>query len=119
MKYFVYIIVAFLLILSWSITGYVLQHKGINITNTYHQYKYQNQQQAQLMFGLVASTNVGRIKRIFYTIEEIESKGIKGKTKFEKINNFLNTLSPEESFFAIISKSETMVSVPIIEEDVN
>lgn len=120
MKKLAYILAVFLFILSWCITGFVLYSDGIRITNTYHQ--YQNQQQAQLMFGLSSTTsigNVGRVKRTLYTIETIERKGIKGKTDFEKIHNFLITLSPEQSIFAIISQSEKMVSVPVIEDENN
>jgi len=120
MKIFAYVLLIFLFILSWSITGFVVYYDGIHVTNTYHQ--YQNQQQAQLIFGLSSTTsigNIGRVKRLLYTIETIESKGIKGKTDFEKIHNFLKTLSPEQSVFAIISQSEKMVSVPVIEDENN
>lgn len=120
MKKLMYTIIVFLFIISWCITIYILYYEGIRITNTYHQ--YQNQQQVQLMFGLSTTTNignVGRVKRILYTIEAIEAKGIKGKTDFEKIHNFLITLSPEQSVFAIVSQSEKMVSVPIIEDENN
>jgi len=116
MKKWIYlVIIIFLLVISWSITGYMLYSHGIHITNTYHQYQYQNQQQAQLLFGLYASR--GQIERILYTVEYIKSKGIKGETDFEIISNFLNTLPPEQSLFAIISKSEKIVSVPNIKND--
>lgn len=43
-----WVLVAVILMLSWSITGYVVYSKGIHISNTYHQEQYQNQAQAQI-----------------------------------------------------------------------
>ena len=94
---------------------FLLFGDGITVNNTYNQQQYQNQQQGQVVVGMFAGK--GKLSRELYTIDEIKAKGIAADKPYKMINKFLNTLSPEQSLFAIVFYQDRAVSVPVVYDE--
>jgi hypothetical protein len=109
------IIVGSLLVISIGFNVALLIGKGINIKNEYHQEQYQNQQQSQIMVGIFNTK--GNLKWKLYSFDDIQKMSFsKGMKVDDAVNQFLITLSPEQSLYAKIYN--TYVIVPeLVEPD--